>query len=423
MRVIPLLAALAIGEVSLAQRAETALQPGTSALDGAVLDVLSKEPIKGCTVTVVHLVNFRPSGGGVTTTGPGGTYSFNAIAGGEYALNVSCAGYLPTCYRDPRVESPRCETVGVAVDQRKSNIDFHIVPEAKARGRVVDANGRPVPSATVRLGAPVGNAPFVMVKPTQTDRDGAFELSNLPAGEWQLEVEVPGTADAPRPPTIYFPGVLTSADAGSIELVAGKTLHDILVVAPPLEDNRMTVRVVMLEQAATKVDLSLVRVEPLMSRRIAVDDTGSGTVTGLAPGRYYLSARGYSNDGLSVAFDAVDFIGDSQETLLHMQPSSRIAGRIIGDRGATPSLDGVRVGAAWFHDGVEINPQAVDEAAVAPDGSFQFDGLFGTRQLRLFGLDPDFEVRSITQGRTDVTAGFALAAGAQANVVIVVGRR
>ena len=424
MRVISLLAALAVSHVTVAQRAGNTLKPGTSAIDGVVVDVLSKLPIKGCRVLLAHLVNFRASSSGETISGADGRYSFSAIADGEYAVNAFCEGYLPSCHRNPGTESPRCDNVSVVVDQRKSNISFNLMPGAKARGRVVDTNGRPIRGATVRLGMPLRDQAAVMSKPAQTDRVGLFELVDLPAGEWRLEVDLPAPADSPRPPIVYFPGVLAQSDAGAIELVAGKTLEDIVVVAPALGDNRLTVRLVTLEQGLSKVDLALVRVEPLMSRRIMVDDTATGTITGLAPGRYFLSARGYSDDRLSVAFDVVEFLGDAQETLLYLQPAARIAGQIIGERGVVPPLEGVRVGAAWVHDGTEVNPMAVDEAAVAADGTFRFEGLFGTRQLRLFGLDPEFEVRSISEGRTDVTdSGITLTADTEVHVVVVVGRR
>ena len=420
--VIPLLLAL-FSNTSFAQpRQLSSIPPGTSAIGGVVTDVLSKQPIKGCSVTLSHLVNSRPASGGVAISGVDGTYSFSDIVNGDYALMAACDGYLPSCYRNPGTEAPRCDTVSVVVDQRKSNTDFNFEPGANARGRVVDTNGRPIREATVRLGMPWHDRPFVMYKPALTDRDGRFELSTLPSGEWRLEVELPPAADSLRPPIVYFPGVLDQSEAGAIELVAGKTIDDVIVVVPPLADNILTVRLVTTE-TIPKVDVSLVRVEPLASRRIAMDAEGTGTVNGIAPGRYFLTARGYSSNRISAAYDAVDFVGEAQEVLLYMQPSARLTGQIIGERGAAPSLDGVRVGAAWFHDGVEINPLSVDEAAVAADGSFQFEGLFGTRQLRLFGLDPAFEVRAVMQGRTDVTAGVALTAGAEAKVVIVVGRR
>jgi hypothetical protein len=107
-----------------------------------------------------------------------------------------------------------------------------------------------------------------------------------------------------------------------------------------------------------------------------------------------------------------------------MQPASRIVGRIIGEKGAAPDFAGVRVGAKWIYNGIEINPLSVDESPVQPDGTFQLGGLFGTRQLQLIALDPIWEIRSITQGRIDLTqTGISLTPDGEANVVVVVGRR
>ena len=97
---------------------------------------------------------------------------------------------------------------------------------------------------------------------------------------------------------------------------------------------------------------------------------------------------------------------------------------MIGDKGAALAFDGIRVGATWFEDGVEINPLEIDEVPVAADGTFRLDGMFGTRKLQLMGLDPAWEIRSITQDRREVAeSGITLITDTEATVVIVGGRR
>lgn len=39
-----------------------------------------------------------------------------------------------------------------------------------------------------------------------------------------------------------------------------------------------------------------------------------------------------------------------------------LAALALGENGGTPALDGVRVGASWIHDGIEINPLNGDQA-------------------------------------------------------------
>jgi hypothetical protein len=424
-RVIPLLAALAVSTHPSAQPSPISrLMPGTSAIGGVVVDARSKQPISGCRVGLVE-VRVRASRNAMTVTDADGRYAFDEIGGGEYQITTMCESFLPlVCYREPGTEPPRCDNITVVTDQRKSNIDLMLTPGAKARGRVVDSRGRPFAGASVKVGMPVSDTPAVMHRPTETTRDGSFELSNLPAGEWRLEVELPSEAGAERSPVIYFPGVLAESEAGAIKLVAGETLDNILVVAPRISDNALTVRVVAPEQNLNDLVVSLVRTEPLSSRRVTIDASGAGTVTGVVPGQYFLTARGWAGDRIWTAAELVQFAGDAHEVLLYAQPAARLTGRIVADKGAMPSMEGARVGAIWTHNGVPINPLAFDEAPVAPDGTFRLDGLFGSCQLQLMGIDPEFEVQSISQGRSDVTAaGVALTAGTEATVVVVVRRR
>ena len=395
---------------------------GSASISGRLIDAHTKQPIIGCMVSLNQLY-VTPSRNAATTTNGDGDYAFTDIADAEYHVNAWCKSHLRSCYRSAGTSPPRCDTVAVVVDQRKT-VDLTLVPGARARGRVVDSRGRPVSGATVRLGTPVSDIPPVMHSPTETRRDGSFELINLPAGEWRLEVEVPADADSQRPPIVFFPGVLAASEAGSIELAAGETLDNIVVVAPRMSDHILTVRIVTAEQNLSHLDVSLVRPEPLNSRRVTIDASGTGTISGVTPGRYFLTARGWTGERAWTAADVVEFAGDTHEVLLYLQPAARLRGRIVAEKGAAPSMEGVRVGATWAYDGVAINPLAYDETPVAPDGTFLLDGLFGSCHLQLLGFDPAFEIQSISQGRSNVTAaGVALTAGAESNVVMVVRRR
>jgi len=422
MRLIPLLAALAIGETGFAQpKGPSSIPPGTSTIAGVLADARTKQPIAGCMVAITQINAARNA---VTTTGLDGSYAFTGIADAEYFVNAFCDSHLSSCYRSPGAEAPSCDSVGVVVDQRKSNIDFNLVPGAIAKGRVVDAGSRPIAKAIVRLVIPRLDARYAPSKPTQTSPDGAFTLVGLPPGGWIVEVDLPHEPGALRPPIVYFPGVLTFGEASFVELVAGETTDDLTIVAPRLSDNRLTVRVATSEPSLAGLEVAFVRVLPLLTRPVPIDASGIGVITGLPPGPYFLTARGRSGDRSWTAHDLVEFAGGEQEVLLYLQPSARIAGRIIVEKGAAVAFDGVRVGATWLQDGIEVNPLDITEAPVAPNGTFKLDGLFGTRQLQLIGLDPEWQIRSIVQDRSDVTgSGVALTADVEAQVVITLGRR
>ena len=423
-RVIPLLAGLATADMAHAQAAAgpNAIAAGTSAISGTVIDAETKEAVAGCMVALNQL--YVPGGrNAMTRTDSNGGYTFTGISDAEYHINTMCDSHLPACFQSDGAERLRCDAVGVVRDQRKTNIDVRVIKGAAARGKVVDTDGRPIAGATVKLGMPRFDARYVISRPAHTGRDGTFALTNLPAGGWLVEVELPQEPGALRPPIVYYPGVLLNGDASFVELVAGRTTEGVTIVTPRLADNRLTVRVVTLEQLSD-LKVSLVRVEPLVTRKVAIDDSGAGNINGLVPGRYFLTARARSSDSIVAAHEAVSVIGGEQEVLLYLQRASRITGRIVGEKGAAPAFDGVRVGASWTEDGVEINPLDVDQAPVAADGTFKLDGLFGTRMLQVTGLDPEWQIRSVTQDRSDVTvAGVSLAADTEAKVVIVLARR
>jgi hypothetical protein len=424
MRLIPLLAALALGEASFAQRPATvvpSLESGTSAISGVVLDAETRRPIAGCTVTIELLTMFR---GATSTTNAEGAFEFNGIGAAEYRIETLCDSHLQACHRGGGTSPPRCDTVTVAVDQRRSNIDFHLIEGATAKGRVVDGDGQPIAGATVRLGMPRFDARFALTKPALTKRDGTFIMTNLPTGGYLMEVDLPQAAGALRPPIVYYPGVLQYAEATFVELAAGRTTEDLTIVAPRLSDNSLTVRLVTVEQSISQTEVSLTRIQPLVTRPVRIDASGTGVITGLTSGQYFLTARGRSGDRLWAAYEHVEFTGGELEVLLYLQPTARIAGRIIGEKGAGIAFDGVRVGATWLEGGVEVNPLDINEAPVSADGTFTLDGLFGTRRLQLIGLGPEWEIRSIVHGRTDVTdAGVTVTADSEAAVVITVGRR
>lgn len=113
-----------------------------------------------------------------------------------------------------------------------ASVELALVSGARARGRVVDSSGAPVPDARVvrqvyaggfivgELGASVG-----------TDDDGCFELDGLAPGETGVRVTAPGLSTAEvLPPS----GVASEIELGVI--VLGE-LRDLLVtLKPPAEE-------------------------------------------------------------------------------------------------------------------------------------------------------------------------------------------
>jgi hypothetical protein len=298
------------------------------------------------------------------------------------------------------------------------------MPGAIIRGRVVTSSGEPVPKARIRLGMPVrGIVGFSPGSAGITRADGSFELVRLAAGEWSLELEVPPTPAAVRPPLIFYPGVIDREEAKTITLAAGDVVDRVDFVVPDLSNNALTLRVSPVVAAGSTVAAAVIRASPLMTATVVLDADGVGRLGGLLPGRYFAAARTSTPTKILTAFEVVDFTGDPRDVLLSLQPAGSITGRLVAQRGVLPPLEGVRVAASWVHDDVEVNPLVPDQVQVAADGSFRIDGLFGQRVIQLIGLPADWGVNAVLEGRRDVTRGVAIQPGSTATVSIVLGRR
>jgi hypothetical protein len=396
------------------------ISPGTSAIRGHVIDAITKHGVPGCTVRAITGPEFRSA---TLETNDQGGYELTNIAAGSYTVLLTCPRHHSPVCESADSGPNRCWDINLVADQQRSDVNLRVTPGATARGRVVGAEGAPIARASVRLGALRNTGASFMLKPAVTDANGVFELVNLPAGEWRLEVDVPRPRGGLRPPIVYYPGGLTWDEAVGIELAAGKVTDNLTVVVPKIIENTLTVRM-RPDRAITRLAVSVLRAAPLTVLRLDLDRDGVATIKGMLPGRYVVAARGSSKRHQWAAFEVVDFVEDSVDISLKLLPTGSIAGKVVAERGPLPPLDGVSVGASWVHDGAAITPLDPDRISVARNGSFRIGDLFGTRKLQLSGLDPQWAIRAIRQKRRDVTAsGVEIVPGRTIETTIVVARQ
>jgi hypothetical protein len=398
------------------QRLPPPIPAGTSAIRGRVVDSHTKAPVAGCTVRAGASGFF-----GTQVSDQGGAYEFKDIAAGTYFFIIQCQAHLWTC---PGANDPNCRQVEVARDQEREGADFQVVPGAVALGRVMTFDGRPVTRAQVRLGRGIRGEPTPMNIPATTDTEGRFELTNLPAGEWRLEVEIPAVPGGLRPPIVYYPGGLAWEEAVGVELEAGKVKDGLTIVVPRINENTLTVVVPRADATFSDVNVSVLQRSPLATRRVAVNAEGIGELKGVLPGRYFVVVLAASNNSRWAGFEVVDFVEDAYEARPQLMPTGSIAGKIVVERGVPPSLGGVIVGASWVHEGSEVNPLDLAEAEAAADGAFRIDNLYGTRKLQLRGLGTEWEVAAVRQDRVDVTeTGMVVAPDSTSEATIILRRR
>ena len=304
------------------------------------------------------------------------------------------------------------------------------VPPATIRGRVLDPDGQATPDveivawmqATERLAGP----------PAVSGADGKFEITGVLPGKVLLRA-VPHTrivsgkkARLFNSPPAYFPGVLDRLDAWPIDVKAGEII-ELDFHLPPVFIG--SIKAVVSGPDGFVLDrVRVLRPEANQIKNVTVSDQGIGYADSLREGRYAVTARARSRDSLLAAYQIVHMTGGEVTVPLSLEPTARVNGRVIGQRGGLPPMDNARIVATWTDGTIALDPLVRDESPVGADGSFTIDGLFGRRTFQVAGLPEGWQVNAVRQGPSDITSsGVDLAPGSAIELSIVLmqpaGRR
>ncbi|MEZ6195897.1 MAG: carboxypeptidase-like regulatory domain-containing protein [Planctomycetota bacterium] len=168
-------------------RRDLTLVPGTG-ISGVVRDE-SGLPVAGAIVRVAPQEAFQldPTTGeeGRTETGSDGTFRVDHLM----------PGYKRVWAAAPGRETAVLVQVLVKRDQETEGVAFRLGAGRVIRGRVEDADGRPVADVTVnasRIREERQSGPVVPYPGVTTDRNGAFLIEGLPDGAYTLSARKPG---------------------------------------------------------------------------------------------------------------------------------------------------------------------------------------------------------------------------------------
>src|SRR2546428_3324815 len=121
-------------------------------------------------------------------TDQNGRFVFEQVAAGNYRVEVQKAGFV--ALSNPPQPPP---TITVAAGQSLDNVDFRLQRGGAITGRVLDANGEPMPDARiVPMRRAQSSAPGSRFRPApmqsgqQTNDLGEFRVSGLGPGEYLI---------------------------------------------------------------------------------------------------------------------------------------------------------------------------------------------------------------------------------------------
>lgn len=178
---------------------------------------------------------------GIKVTARSGKRTFEALtdARGKYELNNLPPGSYRVTPAYPAHLSATDGSRPVWVSARGcAQLDFYTHSSTRLKGRVLDAEGRPLPGFKVDLIAADGAETTSERNYTFTNQEGHYVLTGIPTGRYLLVFSLfrmPGER-ASRPRT-YYPGVWSAAQATVITVVEGENLpaYDLQLLPTPAD--------------------------------------------------------------------------------------------------------------------------------------------------------------------------------------------
>jgi len=208
------------------------------------------------------------------TTDDDGEFEIVGLAAGEYDVVVGGASLFAmfdAAEGDEATPVTRA-AVRLAAGERATGVEIVLAEGGRIAGRVVDANGRPVPAAVVWFRDSNGRI-VERLSLTSTDAGGRFPGRLLAPGEYTVLARTGGSGD----------GGLAAPESQPIRVTAGATAQVELVAAPAI-----ALRIA----CGPEPDAP-----PLTGTRLRVEDARGRAVEGLTGMEMY---RSLYEDGLSV---------------------------------------------------------------------------------------------------------------------------
>ena len=292
-------------------------------------------------------------------------------------------------------------------------------PGAIIRGRVLDKDGRPMQGAIVK--AEFANPMQQSANSAMSGPDGRFEITWVPPGSPLIRVD-PAGGGLVWHRVMYYPGVHERDAALPVTVDAGAQVE---IEIRMREIPTATIRTTLSGPEGFRVQkMTLANPDTRLLRSMAVGADGAASIADLDEGRYIISATATVGSDTLAAYQLIIVGVGDYDVPMYLEPTATVTGRVVVDRGGVPPIDGVIVEAHWIASGgTKLDLTGPERVSPSPDGSFSISGLFGRRQIQLFGISDEWRVVAVRAGRSDVTAGIDLAPGSTTEVTIVVSRK
>ena len=155
-----------------------------------------------------------------------GRYRFSGLPPGKFKITLQVPETLS-------VHRPERELT--IADRGCASVSYNVADNGRVSGRVLDAEGRPVPRIMISLIDPASDAKD-NITAVRTDEEGRFNLSSVPAGRYLIAVNNQRFPDPQDPtlayPPVFYPGVVDQPNAEVITVGTGAKLTGLDIRVP-----------------------------------------------------------------------------------------------------------------------------------------------------------------------------------------------
>lgn len=302
-RCLPLFLPLCV----LAQTVAPAPPSATYRIAGTVVNAITGAPVRRAAVAVLSDEDNKTIA--AVSTDNEGRFVLDRLPAAKYPLTASKRGYRTAFFDE---HDGYNSAIVTGADQDTEHIVFRLTPGAVLHGTVTADGGDPVESAQVMLflkpRVPRLGERIAQIDSTQTDDTGAYEFSDLAAGEYLLAVKAepwyalhgssaqkpvgdPGAALDVAYPVAYFDSTIDETAATPIALSGGsREQANIVLHAVPALHIAVQSSHTAQENSALLLRQSIFGTQVSADTNIVMDPAGNQAAefSGVAPGRYEL---------------------------------------------------------------------------------------------------------------------------------------
>lgn len=365
--------------------------------------------------------------GRLATTDADGQFELRDLPAGPWSLTAAKPGFVSQRLGQRR-PFETVAPVELREGQQLSGANFALPRGGAITGRLLDDFGDPVANARVLVLRSQMVEGLRRLTQTgsgdETDDTGAFRLYGLAPGDYYVAATLRAAPQDLSPdragyaPT-YFPGTGNAGEAQRVRLGVGEE-QSVTFSLLPVRTVRISGTVV--SAAGTAPSNGVVALTSTDSDELGVvmptggqiQANGAFTISNAAPGSYVLNVRtgvgrggGGPRNNPEAEVGSVSLVvgGDDDMTgvTIVTTKGASVEGAVVGDTGARPPLDNVRVTARPLRVSAQPLGGRASQSPVAANGTFALSSLVGPVSLRVDGLPQSWVVKSVEVSGDDVT--------------------